>query len=58
MWSEAERNNGGHSYYIPEFKLIISRYQELRADKAALERFMEQRKTITAQIMKVYALAF
>jgi hypothetical protein len=50
---DAKTNRRQNAYYVPEMEMIIKRYQELKTDPTALERFVDHQQNLSSQMMDV-----
>jgi hypothetical protein len=46
-------NDQGGFFYVPEFEMVLNRYQELKPDPTALEAFIKQQNDVVSQMKKV-----
>jgi hypothetical protein len=50
---ESSDNGRQNAYYVPEWEMVVKRYQELECDPTSLRAFMEHQKAAASQMMKV-----
>lgn len=46
-------NDQGGFFYVPEFEMVLNRYQGLKPDLTALEAFIKERKNMVSQMKNV-----
>lgn len=50
-------NNSIHDYYyVPELRIVLNRYEELRSSPADLDAFVALQKMLASQMIKVWLL--
>lgn len=55
-FTDGSRWRERHLFYQPEFEAILERYLDARAEKSNLEKFVQERKQVIRDTLKVFAV--